>query len=67
MKKDIISSIRLTYSAGVIVLVLSAGLAGCSTYGYPNATPQVTSSTSAKDIMPTDQAVPEDNPYISGE
>jgi hypothetical protein len=68
MKEDLVKSIRLTYSAGVIVLLLSSGLAGCSMYGYPDATPRVTSSTSGKDTMPTDQqAAPEDEPYISGE
>jgi hypothetical protein len=67
MKEDLVKSIRLTYSAGVIVLLLSSGLAGCSMYGYPDATPRVTSST-GKDTMPTDQqAAPEDEPYISGE
>ena len=68
MIKDSVKSVHLTYSAGVIMLLLFSGLAGCSMYGYPNATPQVVSSTSGKDTMPTDpQDVPQDDQYLSGE
>jgi hypothetical protein len=68
MIKSRFQSIQLTYSAGVITVLLLSGLAGCSMYAYPNATPQNISSTSGKDTMPIDkQAVLPDDPYTSGE
>jgi hypothetical protein len=68
MTKQIVKSAQLTYSARIIILLLASGLAGCSMYGYRQATPQAVSSTSGKNTTAADrQDASQDVPYLWGD